>query len=36
MNQELTTSIITYKNEVVEYTSVTIIVGPHQIALYGY
>jgi hypothetical protein len=35
--KELTTSVTTYKNEeVIEHTSMTIIVGPHQAAPYGY
>jgi hypothetical protein len=35
--KELTTGVTTYKNEeVIEHTSVTITIGPHQIAPYGF
>jgi hypothetical protein len=35
--KELSTGVTTYKNEeIIEHTSVTITVGPHQIAPYGY
>jgi hypothetical protein len=35
--KELTTGVTTYKNEeVIEHSLVTITVGPHSIALYGY
>jgi hypothetical protein len=35
--KEITTGVTTYKNEeVIEHTLVTITVGPHQIAQYGY
>jgi hypothetical protein len=35
--KELTTGVTTYKNEeIIEHTSITITVGPHQIAPYGF
>jgi hypothetical protein len=35
--KELTTGVTTYKNdEIIEHNSVTITVGPHQIAPYGF
>jgi hypothetical protein len=35
--KELTTGVTTYKNEeIIEHTSITLTVGPHQIAPYGF